>query len=296
MKKNRTMRAAALLLALTLMTSCFVGGTFAKYTTSDSATDTARVAKWGVTVLASGNLFGKDYNPNSAGADGDKICAATSDSVSAGTNVVAPGTLNNTGLTISITGTPEVSWTVETATADTNNEIYLGVGYWGVLVKATGLNAATDTTKYYWEDGSGNYVQASGAYDSGKTYYEMHDKVQITTDPYYPVKWTAASNGLIATTKSRLGELMSEMAGNLTGVSGEPNDSIDLSYTLTWEWPIDGNDAADTILGNLKAGSAVVFSEGGTAYAEPAANADPASGNYWTEINVNFSLTVSQTN
>ena len=31
MKKNRTMRVAALLLALTLMTSCFVGGTFAKY-------------------------------------------------------------------------------------------------------------------------------------------------------------------------------------------------------------------------------------------------------------------------
>ena len=47
MRKNRTMRVAALLLALTLITSCFVGGTFAKYTTSNSASDQARVAYWG---------------------------------------------------------------------------------------------------------------------------------------------------------------------------------------------------------------------------------------------------------
>ena len=50
MKKNRTMRAAALLLALTLITSCFVGGTFAKYTSSTSASDTVTVAKWQVKV------------------------------------------------------------------------------------------------------------------------------------------------------------------------------------------------------------------------------------------------------
>ena len=47
MRKNRTMRLAALLLVLTLITSCFVGGTFAKYTSSASATSSARVAYWG---------------------------------------------------------------------------------------------------------------------------------------------------------------------------------------------------------------------------------------------------------
>ena len=50
MKKNRTMKVAALLLALTLMTSCFVGGTFAKYTSSQNVTATATVAKWDVTI------------------------------------------------------------------------------------------------------------------------------------------------------------------------------------------------------------------------------------------------------
>ena len=50
MKKNRLMRVAAMLLVLTLVTSCFVGGTFAKYTSTFSGTDEARVAKWAFSV------------------------------------------------------------------------------------------------------------------------------------------------------------------------------------------------------------------------------------------------------
>ena len=46
MKKNRTLRVSALLLALTLITTCFVGGTFAKYTSSTTGSDDATVAKW----------------------------------------------------------------------------------------------------------------------------------------------------------------------------------------------------------------------------------------------------------
>ena len=50
MKKNRTLRVSALLLALTLITTCFVGGTFAKYTSSTTGNDTATVAKWSFKV------------------------------------------------------------------------------------------------------------------------------------------------------------------------------------------------------------------------------------------------------
>ena len=57
--KNRTMRVAALLLTLTLMTSCFVGGTFAKYTTAGESMDSARVAKWGVQISSTGMMFGE---------------------------------------------------------------------------------------------------------------------------------------------------------------------------------------------------------------------------------------------
>ena len=64
MKKTRTMRMAAVLFALVLITSCFVGNTFAKYVASGEATDTARVAKFGVTIVADNTtdgMFKKEY-------------------------------------------------------------------------------------------------------------------------------------------------------------------------------------------------------------------------------------------
>lgn len=57
MKRNRWMRAGGLLVVLTLITSCFVGGTFAKYVTENEGMDTARVAKWGVEVTVTGDGF-----------------------------------------------------------------------------------------------------------------------------------------------------------------------------------------------------------------------------------------------
>ena len=60
MKKNKMMRTASGLLVATLLTTSMISGTFAKYTTQDEASDSARVAKWGVTALATGSLFGTD--------------------------------------------------------------------------------------------------------------------------------------------------------------------------------------------------------------------------------------------
>lgn len=108
-KKNRTWRAAALLLALTLVTSCFVGGTFAKYTTTGEAKDTARVAKWGVTISAGTDLFAKEYN----GTGDNESTATVKVETSSDDKLVAPGT-NGTGLNIKNTATtkPEVSYTM----------------------------------------------------------------------------------------------------------------------------------------------------------------------------------------
>ena len=50
MKKNFMMRAASVLLVAVMLTTCAISGTFAKYVTSDSGSDFARVAKFGVTV------------------------------------------------------------------------------------------------------------------------------------------------------------------------------------------------------------------------------------------------------
>lgn len=46
MRKNKMMRFASGLLVATLLTTCIISGTFAKYTSSAAGEDTARVAKW----------------------------------------------------------------------------------------------------------------------------------------------------------------------------------------------------------------------------------------------------------
>lgn len=103
-KKNWTMRAAVLMLALVLITSCFVGGTFAKYVTSGDAADLARVAKWGVTVTAhgTGDVFAKEY----AGIAGQDNTVVADDGK---TNVVAPGTKKENATLVTLSGKPEVA-------------------------------------------------------------------------------------------------------------------------------------------------------------------------------------------
>ena len=112
MKRNRWMRAGGLLVVLTLITSCFVGGTFAKYVTENEGMDTARVAKWGVEVTVTGDGFktsyGKDYAESNV--EGNTVISST------GEKVVAPGTKGTFG-GVKITGKPEVAVKIET-TAD----------------------------------------------------------------------------------------------------------------------------------------------------------------------------------
>lgn len=120
-KKNWTLRAVVLMFALVLITSCFVGGTFAKYVTSGSGTDSARVAKFGVTVTASGDLFAKEY-----ATDDQTVVGTIAKSVISTDKVVAPGTESNGDfVAATVTGTPEVavrvSYKLDTATLQLEN-------------------------------------------------------------------------------------------------------------------------------------------------------------------------------
>ena len=111
MKKNRTMRIAAVMLVFALLTTCIISGSFAKYVTnSNAASDVARVAKWGVTVTGTGTTFAKNYKAvadgNTAAADdatsGITVKSSTAD------KVVAPGTKGSLAA-FTVSGTPEVS-------------------------------------------------------------------------------------------------------------------------------------------------------------------------------------------
>lgn len=109
MKKNKAMRLASALLVLALLTTCVISSTFAKYTTSATGTDTARVAKWGFEATDSSivltDLFRDAYDKNVSGA----------------ADVIAPGTANSAvfGFTYGGAGgitAPEVAYTFEVST------------------------------------------------------------------------------------------------------------------------------------------------------------------------------------
>lgn len=261
MRKNKMMRTASALLVATLLTTSIISGTFAKYTTQASGSDTARVAKWGVTVTASGNLFGTDYASNSAAENKDSI-VATSTNVSTATgdtraNIVAPGTKNDKGFTVEIKGTPEVAYGINaTDNGTTAKEIFLAKGEYGVMVEATGLNAKTDITKYYTES-SGTYTTATGTWDGNTKYYELIDKATVNDENgYYPITWTVKETGnATKITATRLNAIATAMNTGITAGTHNANVASDASYTLTWEWKFEEqNDGADTILGDLQAG------------------------------------------
>ncbi len=108
MKKNKFMRLASALLVLTLLSTCAISGTFAKYTTSANGSDSATVAKWGVTV----SVTGADGFATSYATDDTSVKNTITNSVIASadtsTGIVAPGT-KGTLASYSVTGTPEVA-------------------------------------------------------------------------------------------------------------------------------------------------------------------------------------------
>lgn len=307
MKKNKMMRAASGLMVATLLTTSIISGTFAKYTTEDSGSDTARVAKWGLTVSASGNLFGKEYAKVDASSNGNSIVATGSDNTVKATdkNVVAPGTKNETGFTVSIKGTPEVAYNVTAARSDTVSEvkdIFLGTGDWGVMVEATGLNAASNVEGLYTES-QGTYTKmTNGTWTPNTKYYELMNHVELT-NKYYPIKWSVKAGGSASQidASSDLTKIATDMNNNLTTAQANaPGIETAVSYTLTWEWPFNNyKDAEDTILGDLHENSSV---NGTVVYAtnsvlsstEQSYSATIDKANYNLDINFGMTVTVTQ--
>ena len=109
MKKNKAMRLASALLVLTLLTTCAISGTFAKYTTSTTGTDKARVAYWG---------FGQAAATTIDLFDGTYDNVKSSGEVDGFSNVIAPGTEKSTTFAFGYTNyktnkitAPEVAYT-----------------------------------------------------------------------------------------------------------------------------------------------------------------------------------------
>ena len=229
MKKNRMMRLASVLLVLTLLSTSVISGTFAKYVTSDTASDTARVAKFGVVVSASGSLFGKDYVQKDDGntpGTGANLTVVSSDT----NKLVAPGTKSSdAGLTFAVTGTPEVKVEVKVAVTDVKD----------VFLRAkTGLPNMT----------TGN---ATDMFDNGADYYPVK---------YTLTQTTAGGSITPLVSDGKLTEVVTKLEALSTTYDANTNlaDAVG-TLKLTWEWDFDNSgagtyDRQDTLLGDLAAG------------------------------------------
>ena len=146
MKKNMMMRIASVLLIAVLMSTSAISGTYAKYVTSGQGTDSARVAKWGVTVTANGETFAKEY-------DTDDTVYTEAKSVISTDKVVAPGTEGDM-TSMALTGTPEVA----------------------VRISYVGVFDISDN----WVDGNGTYycplvITVNGTAYDGRAYTSAAD-------------------------------------------------------------------------------------------------------------------------
>lgn len=119
MKRNKLFLLGLFVVFAAVLSLSLVSSTFAKYTSTNSDSDTARVAKWGVAISAANfDSFDAAY----AKDDDSATTISTVSVVSANSeNVLAPGTTRNlVGLAIS--GAPEVAVEVTyTATLTLSN-------------------------------------------------------------------------------------------------------------------------------------------------------------------------------
>ena len=225
MKKNRTMRAAVLMLALTLITSCFVGSTFAKYTTGMSASDTARVAKFGVTLTTDTVMFYNQYD-----GSGDLSVKSDDDA-----DVIAPGT-TGTAFDFSISGAPEVAVKI-VATLGAFTRVTLPVGDY---LDFTTANNTTDTFNIAAE-----YVPVKWTLSFNGTPVTGCEKVKLDVIDNYLENTLSGEYAV----------------GDFAAICGTYNLTWEWDFGVADADP-STNDKADTFLANKAANDAIVTPSG----------------------------------
>jgi len=276
MKKNTVMRVFALILVLTLMSTCAISSTFAKYVTRAQGEDVARVAKWGVVVSVDGGAFADKYAATDKAYldDGGEYSVVSSVE---GEQVVAPGTSAkeaDMALVATVKGTPEVAtrYTLE------------GKGIKDVVLKAgkeytdyTQLVKADDGTYGYtgtftlekdyapvkWNlviEGKGQtFNVATGLYDALQAYpqylaaaesYGLTRDGCSIFDAITIIQKVAGNKGYKNIVESALGQVVSggrnfELEADKDkgtfklSYDFDPNKEMNFTFTLDWAWAFE---------------------------------------------------------
>lgn len=243
-KRSKLMRASGILLVLTLITSCFVGGTFAKYVSKGEGADIARVAKWGVVVTGQGDAFSKEYE-----TDDKTIKDSIGVSVKSDVAVIAPGT-SGEFKGISLSGTPEVAVNITTdATVDLTGDWNLddsGKFYCPIIfningVKISGLEydsaeAFEEALKEKLEGASSGNVQPGVDLANPKSTDNVPVLFQKNEDGSSKIKWEwAFENGhtQLDTYKIMQTDANDTELGNAATTENAPTISLKLETFVT---------------------------------------------------------------
>lgn len=308
MKKTKVMRLLSLLLVMTLISTCAISGTFAKYVTRASGEDQARVAKWGVLVSIEGSAFATKYEATDEAylEDGGEFSVVASNEE----QVVAPGTSSEEvgdTLVASVKGTPEVAaryilegaavtdvvlpagtYTDYTQLVKADDGTY---GYTGTftldkdyapvkwnLTITKGGTTVNVATLLYDNLPEANLAQAE-AYGLTREGCSIFDAVTI-------IKKVAGNEGYKNIVETALGKVVSggrnfeleadaEKGTFKLSYDFDPNKEMDFTFELSWAWAFEQEnvelyDKADTFLGNWAAVELGQTIDGFTAPAAPA--------------------------
>jgi len=273
--KNKLTRVMSVLLVLTLISTCAISGTFAKYTTGAEGEDAARVAQWGIVLTMDGDLFAEKYKTDDKTAKVEYSVVSNKE----GQSVVAPGTTGD-AFRATVKGTPEVATRYTLTIPAGFSDVVLPAGTYTdytQLVKGKdgtyGYNNTFTLDKPYapikWDitvkkgDTTMSLTQAAAAYPALAAAMGGTADGFAATDAVTIVKqYGPQLEQLILKMVSGASNAQFEVdeKGNINlSLDFEANKAMDFEFALKWTWDFDDNgagtnDKADTYLGNVAAG------------------------------------------
>lgn len=216
MKKNWILRAALLVLIITLVTWSLVSGTFAKYTETVSGTDSTKVANFAYTVEDANGL-----EMNSVSVANIALFDCVDDGVATvdGVKLIAPGTTGNFGLKVSNTSEVlvEASFALTlTDSSDTSIPVYFtydGENYADFYTAENATTAISGVTLV------GTVADLAAVLSAEATEIAVNDYVD------YSITWTWA----FETT----GTVQNNVSDTALGVKGTDTLTLEIATTIS---------------------------------------------------------------
>lgn len=219
MKTNKMLRISAILLVLTLLSTCVISGTFAKYTTEAKTKDKARVAKWGIELVVKGD--NTLYDDTKTGDEVASLAVKAND-------LAAPGTYQKLA-TVELSGTPEVKYAIKVVTS-------------------------LELSNWVLQDGTTEYCPLIFTVD-GKT-ITMDGTVIKTVDELEEAVENAIIASITGLTESEVEGGAYDKVYDAGVAVPESINSVLIDWRWNFD---DGNNVNDTVLGNAAKAATIKF-------------------------------------